>query len=56
MTDNEEPMQLDIFGGVRPTSEIPRMNCTNDTNCKAEADEHNETCPVERELRETFGF
>jgi hypothetical protein len=30
--------------------------CTRDHQCKAEADEHEDACPVELELREVFGF
>jgi hypothetical protein len=51
-----QDMQIDLFGGERPTSELPRMNCTNDEQCKAEADEHLETCPVEQKLRDDLGF
>ncbi len=51
-----EPMQTDLFGGERPTSEIPRMNCSNDEECHAEADEHKDTCPVEQRLREEYGY
>ncbi len=51
-----EQMQTDLFGGERPTSEIPRMNCTNTDDCQAEADEHHDTCPVEQQLREEIGF
>ncbi len=53
---SDEPMQLDIWNVPHPTSEIPRMNCTNDESCQAEADEHVETCPVEQRLREEIGF
>ena len=30
--------------------------CTNDDQCKANADEHLDTCPVEAELKATFGY
>ncbi len=49
-------MQINIFGEELPTSEIPRMNCTNDENCKAEADEHAPDCPVEVRLKDELGF
>ena len=52
----DEPMQITIFGDELPSSEIPRMNCSNDENCQARADEHIETCPVEQRLREELGF
>ncbi len=51
-----EQAQLDIFGNERPTSEIPRMNCTGNPDCPAEVDEHQPGCPVEQELRDAFGF
>ncbi len=51
-----EPMQTDLFGGERPSAEIPRMNCSNDESCQAEADEHEDTCPVELRLRDELGF
>ncbi len=56
MTVQPEPAQLDIFGNERPTSEIPRMNCTSTHDCPAEADEHQPGCPVEQQLRDEFGF
>jgi hypothetical protein len=34
----------------------PLAFCTMDEECQAEADEHAGDCPVELELRETFGF
>lgn len=49
-------MQLDIFGDETATKNLPRLNCTNDENCKAEVDEHTDTCPIEQRLREEFGF
>ncbi len=39
-----------------PVSELPHLNCTNDEKCKAPVDQHLETCPVEKGLRETFGY
>jgi hypothetical protein len=55
MTDGQD-MQLDIFNVETPTEDLPRMNCTNSEGCTAQADEHVEGCPVERDLRDTFGF
>lgn len=30
--------------------------CTSDPYCQADADEHDPGCPIEAELRDTFGF
>ncbi len=49
-------MQLTVFGGEEPASEVPHMNCTNDEACKAPVDAHMDTCPVEKDLRKTYGF
>lgn len=49
-------MQLDIWNQETPTSMIPRLNCSNDENCTAMADEHLDTCPVEQRLRDLYGF
>ena len=48
--------QLAIFDDTTATDMKPRLNCTNSDDCPAEADEHLDTCPVEHELRRTFGF
>ncbi len=55
LTDAQD-MQIDLFGGERPSSEIPRMNCSNSPDCQAEVDEHQDTCPVELQLRGEFGY
>ncbi len=55
MTDGQD-MQINIFGEDVPLNALPRMNCSNDEACKAEANEHLETCPVEQRLREELGF
>lgn len=56
MSDNEEPMQLTVFGDEQPLSEVPHMNCTRSKNCPAPADAHADDCPVELALREEMGF
>ncbi len=49
-------MQTTIFGDEVPLHEIPRATCSNSKDCKAIASEHLDTCPVEIELKKTFGF
>jgi len=51
-----EDVQLGFFGEQTPPQDLPRAACSNDEQCGANADDHLETCPVERGLREEFGF
>jgi hypothetical protein len=56
MTQTLDEAQVDLFGEVLWPDPTPAATCTRDTQCKAGADAHEADCPVEVELRETFGF
>lgn len=53
-------MQIDIFGDEKKYADVVReiqtAVCTKDENCTADVDGHDPDCPVEHELRQTFGF
>ncbi len=39
-----------------PLDVVQNAICTRDENCTAQADEHDDECPVEARLREEFGY
>ena len=53
----EPDTQLDIFGIETPVSELPEPGlCTASETCQAAVDKHEPDCPVERRLRDDFGY
>ncbi len=53
-TDGQD-VQLDIWGHAVPTEALGTP-CTRDEDCRAEADEHDPHCPVEKLLKDELGF
>ncbi len=44
-----------VTGTHRTTTSL-QNKCSRDIYCRAEANEHEPDCPVERRLKETFGY
>ncbi len=54
ITDGQD-VQLDIFGNQIPTEALGTP-CTQDEDCRAEANEHEPDCPVEQRLQDELGY
>lgn len=50
----DQDLQLTLDGKEEPVDRYPC--CDRTDTCQADVDEHAPECPVEQQLRDTFGF